>query len=65
MIILVDMDNTLVDFDTGLLNVWRQKYPNEFFVPLEERTTFHPHKDYPEALQSKVQPLAYTGVYPT
>lgn len=60
MIILVDMDNTLVDFDAGLLSVWRKKYPKELFVPIEERTTFHPHKDYPEILQQKVQDVCHS-----
>lgn len=60
MIILVDMDNTLVDFDAGLLTQWRRLYPNEFYIPLEERTTFHPHKDYPENLQDKIQDLCHS-----
>ena len=60
MIILVDMDNTLVDFDVGLLDRWQKLYPGEFFVPLEKRTTFHPHKDYPEHLQDKVQAICHS-----
>ena len=60
MIILVDMDNTLVNFDEGLLAKWRKFYPNEFFVPLEKRTTFHPHDDYPEHLQSKIQDMCHS-----
>jgi 5'-nucleotidase len=60
MIILVDMDNTLVDFDKGLLKVWRNMYPHEFYVPLGKRTTFHPHADYPERLQSKIQDVCHS-----
>lgn len=60
MIILVDMDNTLVDFDEGLPSKWRQLYPDEFFVPIEKRTTFHPHSDYPEHLQPKVQDICHS-----
>jgi len=60
MVILVDMDNTLVDFDVGLLKIWRNLYPSEFFVPLNKRTTFHPHKDYPENLQSKIQNICHS-----
>lgn len=59
MIVLVDMDNTLVDFDVGLLKIWQKLYPHEFFVPLEERTAFHPHNDYPKHLQSKVQNICH------
>jgi hypothetical protein len=47
VIILVDMDNTLVDFDKALLEQWRKLYPDEFYIPLEDRKAFHPHKDYP------------------
>ena len=60
MIIIVDMDNTLVDFDAGLLAEWRRLYPDEFFVPLEQRTTFHPHRDYPEHLQDKIKTLCHS-----
>lgn len=60
MIILVDMDNTLVDFDAGLLEVWCRRYPGEFFVPLHKRTTFHPHNDYPEYLQDKVKEVCHS-----
>jgi len=60
MIILVDMDNTLADFDKGLLENWQRLYPNEYFVPLEERREFHPHKDYPEHLQDKIYALCHS-----
>jgi 5'-nucleotidase len=53
------MDNTLADFDAALLDIWRRLYPDEFYVPLEKRTTFHPHKDYPEHLQGKVQKICH------
>lgn len=54
------MDNTLAEFDAGLLEQWREVYPNEFFVPLERRRTFHPHKDYPEHLQQKIYELCHS-----
>ena len=60
MIILVDMDNTLADFDGALLDIWRKLYPNEFYVPLNERKNFHSHKDYPEHLQSKIQEICHS-----
>ena len=37
MIILVDMDDVLADFDGGFLLKWREKYPDEFFIPMSER----------------------------
>lgn len=61
MIILIDMDNTLADFDRALLESWRTLYPNEFYVPLEKRKSFHPHKDYPEHLQRKIEEICHTA----
>jgi len=60
MIILVDMDNTLAEFDAGFLKTWRELYPNEIFVPLEDRKTFHPHKDYPEHLHQKIHDICHS-----
>ncbi len=60
MIILVDMDNTLAEFDVWLLDQWKKLYPDEFFVPLEKRRAFHPHKDYPEHLQEKMYNLCHS-----
>ncbi len=59
MIILVDMDNTLAEFDKGFLDIWRKLYPKEFYVPLEDRRTFHPHKDYPEHLHEKIHEICH------
>lgn len=60
MIILIDLDNTLADFDKALLATWRNLYPDEYFVPLEERRSFHPHKDYPKHLQNKIEKLCHS-----
>jgi 5'-nucleotidase len=60
MIILVDVDNTLADFDVALLDAWRKLYPEEYFVPLEERRNFHTHKDYPEHLHDKIRELCHS-----
>ena len=54
MIILVDMDNTLADFDAAFLAAWRKKYPEEYFMPVEDRRTFHAIDDYPEHLREKI-----------
>jgi len=60
MIILIDMDNTLIDFDRGLLTAWQKLYPSEFYVPLEKRQSFHPHEDYPAHLQEKIYQLCHS-----
>lgn len=59
MNILIDIDNTLAEFDAGFLKVWRQLYPDEMYVPLEKRTTFHPHKDYPEQFHQKIHDICH------
>jgi len=60
MIILVDTDNTLADFDAAFLNNWIEKYPNEVFIPVEERKNFHALHDYPEHLREKVYELYHS-----
>lgn len=60
MIILVDMDNTLAEFDKGLLKIWRSQYPDEPYVALEDRKSFHPHKDYPERLHQKIHDICHS-----
>lgn len=60
MIILVDMDNTLADFDKALLESWQTLYPGEYYVPLDQRRSFHPHKDYPQHLQDQVEKICHS-----
>ena len=41
MTVLVDMDCVLCDFEGHFLNCYRKTFPDEPFVPLEERCTFY------------------------
>lgn len=50
MIILVDMDDVLADFEGEFLDRWRKQYPDKPYVPLEERTTFFLDQQYPKEL---------------
>jgi 5'-nucleotidase len=50
MIILIDMDDVLADFDGGFLTKWRERYPDKYFVPLDERKEFYMRDEYPEEL---------------
>ncbi len=54
MIILVDQDGVLADFDGGIVKLFRQQYPKEFFVPLEKRKHFYTEEDYSLRLRKKV-----------
>ena len=49
--ILVDMDGVLSDFDGEFLKRWRERHPDKFYVPLEERTTFFVKEQYPDELK--------------
>ncbi len=50
MIILVDMDDVLADFDGYFLGVWRKRYPDKFFIPMNERQKFYMRDEYPPEL---------------
>ena len=39
--VLVDLDGVMADFDAHFLAKWRQKYPEEPYVALEDRKTFY------------------------
>jgi 5'-nucleotidase len=58
MLILVDMDGVLADFEGAFLRDWRQQYPDKPFISLDQRRTFYLLEDYPRELRSEVH-----GVY--
>jgi 5'-nucleotidase len=60
MIILIDMDNTLADFEKAFLAAWCKKYPDELHIPLEERRSFHVTDDYPEDLGDKIRDICHS-----
>ena len=57
MIILVDMDGALADFELGIVNGWQKRFPHIPFVPLSERKSFYVRLDYPEELRSRVDDI--------
>ena len=46
LVVLVDMDMVLCDFEAYFLEKYREKYPNEPFIPLEERSQFFIREQY-------------------
>lgn len=54
MRILIDMDGVLCDFDGEFLKRWRERHPEKFYVPFEQRTTFYVRDSYPEELRPLV-----------
>ncbi len=60
MVILVDMDNVIADFDKGVLEGYRRQNPNKLFIPLTQRKTFYIKEQYPRELQPLVKKV-YTA----
>lgn len=54
MRILVDMDGVISDFDGEFLKRWRERHPEKFYIPMEERTAFYVKDQYPEELKPLV-----------
>ena len=50
MIILVDQDGPLADFESGFVDNWRARFPQAFYVPVDQRTTFYVKDQYPANL---------------
>lgn len=46
--VLLDMDGVIADFEGGLLKKYRQRYPNEPYISLEERRGFWVSTQYGE-----------------
>lgn len=44
--VLVDMDGVLADFESGLLQGFRRRFPGEPHVPLEQRRGFLASEQY-------------------
>ena len=55
--ILVDMDGVIADFDGEFLKRWRERHPEKFFIPMEERTVFYVKDQYPEELKPLVMEI--------
>lgn len=47
----MDMDGVTADFDGEFLKRWRKRYPGQFYVPFDQRTTFYVKDSYPEELK--------------
>lgn len=64
MIVLVDQDGPLADFERGFLEAWRKQFPDEICVPLHERRSFYVRDDYPGHLREKIEGIYFApGFY--
>jgi 5'-nucleotidase len=57
MIILLDQDGVLADFEGALSTAWKKHCPPEAFVSPEERKSFHYYEDYPEKYWPQIRSL--------
>jgi 5'-nucleotidase len=54
VIILVDQDDTLADFDGLFLDHWRTRYPSAPYVMPEQRRNFYLRDDYAEHVREQI-----------
>lgn len=52
LLILVDMDGVVADFERGFLESWQNRYPQKPFIPLNERRTFSLAAEYAQIGES-------------
>ena len=54
MRILVDMDGVIADFDGEFIKRWRERYPDQFYIPMHERTLFYVKDQYPQEVHPQL-----------
>ncbi len=57
MLILIDQDGPLADFERGFLEHWQAQYPGEFSIPMDERREFYLREEYPSHLTAQVDAI--------
>jgi len=57
MIILVDMDDVLADFDGEMYRLWKEKHPGKYIVPPSERKNFYLREEMPEEYGSLIKEI--------
>lgn len=57
LIVLVDMDGVVADFEAGFLAAWRSRHPLEPYVSVERRHSFYVRDNYPARLRPAIAEL--------
>jgi len=60
MLILLDQDGVLADFEHAFLAAWRQRHPDIEPVAYEQRQSFRILEDYPPELRARAEAI-YTA----
>lgn len=60
MIILLDQDGVLADFEHAFIDAWRARYPDVPPVEFEDRKSFYLRQDYPPELRAQAEAI-YTA----
>ncbi len=60
MLILIDQDGVLADFEHGFHAAWQANGYTHPALPIAERRTFYLRDDYPKRLQQEVESI-YTA----
>ncbi len=55
--ILIDLDGPLANLEDRFLEIWRERHPNEYYIPFEERRQLYISKEYPDALKSAIDAI--------
>lgn len=63
MIVLIDQDGVLADFEQGFLDAWRSRYPDRPFIPPADRTTFYIRDQYPAKFHADVMGIIESPGY--
>jgi 5'-nucleotidase len=57
MLVLVDQDGPLADFEAGFCSRWSEKYPDRPVVPTEQRRSFYIKDEYPAEYREDIMEI--------
>ena len=61
MLILLDQDGVLADFERAFVEAWRTRFPERRWVAVEDRRTFYVRDDYPAELRADVESIYHSA----
>ena len=57
MLILIDMDDVLADFDGEVYTRWNKLHPDKFIVPPDKRNCFYLHEEMPDESRELIREI--------